>query len=201
MFLTKSVFFALGLVICAPLKAQIAEDTESKALSNSRTLQMIIEIPAGSNKKIEYEKNKNKFLIEKINGQNRIIDFLPYPGNYGFVPSTLVDKDEGGDGDPLDVLLIAESLETGTILDIVPIALLVLEDASEADAKIIATPVSADLRIIDATSLSDLNERYPAIISIIELWFLNYKGSSNIKFINWSDESIALNEVQKWRID
>ncbi|MDA9133798.1 inorganic diphosphatase, partial [Gammaproteobacteria bacterium] len=62
-----------------------------KTFSKNGFLQMVVEIPAGTNKKIEYDKNINEFFIDKIDGVDRVINFLPYPGNYGFIPSTKMD--------------------------------------------------------------------------------------------------------------
>ena len=43
-------------------------------------------------------------------GKERIIQFLPYPGNYGFIPETLA-----GDGDPIDVIDLDESEQRGAL--------------------------------------------------------------------------------------
>ena len=111
-----------------------------------------------------------------------------------------MDKSLGGDGDALDVLLISERLDTGTILDVIPIALLVLDDSDEIDTKIIAIPANKNLQVIDANLFKELNDKYPALKQIIELWFLNYKGAGSINFISWGDEVDALNEINKWII-
>ena len=37
------------------------------ALSENKNIQMIVEIPAGTNKKIEYNSNNNTFKVNKIN--------------------------------------------------------------------------------------------------------------------------------------
>lgn len=169
-----------------------------KTYSKNKNIQMVVEIPAGTNKKIEYSYDKNKFVIDLIDQKDRIIDFLPYPGNYGFIPSTLMSKKYRGDGDALDILLISETLETGAILDIIPIGMLVLEDSKENDTKIIAIPVKKSMRIIDATSYTELCKNYPAVKDIIQLWFLNYKGDGIIEFIKWDDEVSAKKEVDKW---
>ena len=174
---------------------------ETKTFSDQNTLQMVIEIPAGTNRKVEYDNFKNEFLINKINGSDRVINFLPYPGNYGFIPSTLMDKGRGGDGDALDILLISEQLDTGTILSVIPIGLLVLEDSDELDTKIIAVPASQSLQVINATSFGELKANYPALIEIIQLWFLNYKGNGIMEFIEWGDEIAALNEIDKWKVE
>jgi len=188
----------LFLFVTFPIHADIY--SEAKIFSDENILQMVVEIPAGTNKKIEYDKFKNEFLINKINGSDRVINFLPYLGNYGFIPSTLMDKERGGDGDALDILLISEQLDTGTIVGVIPIGLLVLEDFGEIDTKIIAIPASKSLQVIDATSFVELNINYPALKRIIKLWFLNYKGTGIIEFIRWDDEVAALNEINNWKI-
>jgi inorganic pyrophosphatase len=64
----------------------------------------VVELGAGTNRKFEYNKITGKFEQDFQNGKPRVISYLPYPGNYGFIPSTLSDKSMGGDGDALDVL-------------------------------------------------------------------------------------------------
>ena len=173
---------------------------EIKTFSKEGFLQMVVEIPAGTNKKIEYDKNLNDFFIDKIDSVDRVINFLPYPGNYGFIPSTKMDKERGGDGDSLDILLISESIDTGTILNVIPIGLLVLQDSNEIDTKIIAITAEENLRIINAINYSDLNKDYLALQNIIKLWFINYKGDGIVKFIKWGDETDAKSEINKWSL-
>ena len=64
----------------------------------------LIEIPKGCRNKFEVDKESGALKQEYRDGKPRIVDFLGYPGNYGLVPLTLLAKDSGGDGDPLDVL-------------------------------------------------------------------------------------------------
>lgn len=168
--------------------------------STDKYLQMVIEIPAGTNKKIEYDFDKNIFIVDRINQKKRIVNFLPYPGNYGFIPSTLMAKENGGDGDAIDILLLSETLPTGAVVDVIPIGMLVLEDSGENDSKIIAIPVNEDIQIIKSTSYDELSNNYPSIINIIELWFLNYKGDKVIEFIRWDDEIAANTEINKWML-
>ena len=64
-----STIFLMSLSICAENYDEI------KPFSDQNILQMVVEIPGGTNKKIEYDKNKNDFVIDKRNGSDRIIDF------------------------------------------------------------------------------------------------------------------------------
>lgn len=165
--------------------------------SENGHIQVVIEIPAGTNKKFEYDYETNSFIAEMQNGKERIVNFLPYIGNYGFIPSTLMDKTQGGDGDPIDVLVLSEHLKTGTVIQVMPIALLRLIDNDEIDSKIIAVPVDSEQRIIQAKSLSELKSRYSNIQKLIELWFLSYKGPYKVKTMGWEDEKMANIEIMK----
>ena len=193
----KHIFLSITFLLVLSLNANYME---IKTFSKDGFLQMVVEIPAGTNKKIEYDKNLNDFLIDKIDGIDRIINFLPYPGNYGFIPSTQMDKERGGDGDALDILLLSESINTGTIIDVIPIGLLVLQDSNEIDTKIIAIPAEKSLRIINAANYSDLDKDYLILKDMIKLWFISYKGKGLIEFIKWGDEIDAKAEINKWAL-
>ncbi len=162
-------------------------------------VQVVVEIPAGTNKKIEYDYATNTFPADQKNGADRRIDFLPYPANYGFVPSTYMDTEKGGDGDALDVLLLSESLPAGSVVPVLPIALMELEDGGEKDNKLVAIPADAALRIIAARNFGELRADYPGILTILEKWFLGYKGPDVMVFKGWQDEKAAMADVYKWQ--
>lgn len=163
--------------------------------SSTNNINAVIEIPVGTNKKYEYNKSTKTFEIDKKDGKERVVDFLSYVGNYGYIPSTYSDPKVGGDGDALDVLVISESVPTGTILDIKPIGVLKLIDAGEFDYKIIAVPVKPSKQIIKAQNFKELSENYPIAKKIIEMWFLNYNPSDEAKIDGWGNEDEALSEI------
>jgi len=162
-------------------------------------LQGVIEIPAGTNLKFEYDKQALQFKPDLRDGKQRMIDFLPYPVNYGFIPSTRMDKQRGGDGDPLDVLVLAEHLPTGTVIEVLPIGLLLLCDLGEWDNKVLAIPIDPALRIISAVNWTEFQLRYSAARHIIEQFFTYYDGLGVMTLMGWGDEKAALEEVEKWR--
>ena len=163
-------------------------------------LQMVVEIPAGTNVKLEYDIETNTFPVDKKNGKDRVIEFLPYLGNYGFIPSTIMDISRGGDGDAVDILLLSEHLPTGTIIEVLPIGVLVLEDSGEKDSKIIVVPIDESLRIMRTHSYESFHSEFFEAKQLIQLWFLGYKEGSVIKFISWKDEKAARIEIEKWSI-
>ena len=166
-------------------------------LSINSNLNAVIEIPAGTNKKFEYNRTTKSFEIDKTDGQDRIINFLPYLANYGFIPSTYSDLKKGGDGDPLDVLVLSESTPTGTIIEIKPIAMLKLLDNGEQDYKVIAIPHDINQRILDIKNLEELTTRFPEIKKMIELWFLNYNKKDEAIINGWANERATLKEIFK----
>lgn len=63
-----------------------------------KTLNVIIETPKGSDKKYDYDFEKRGFVLKKL-----LPAGLVFPYDFGFIPDT-----KGEDGDPLDVVSIAE---------------------------------------------------------------------------------------------
>lgn len=164
--------------------------------STNNILNVVIEIPAGTNKKFEYNKITNTFEVDQKNGKDRVVQYLPYLGNYGYFPSTYSDPNKGGDGDALDVLVLSESVSTGTVLEVMPIAVLKLVDDGELDYKIIAIPVDETKQIIKAGTYTELSQNYPEVQQMIEFWFLNYNKDDEAKIEGWGNEKEALNEIK-----
>jgi len=160
------------------------------------TINAIIEIPAGTNKKYEYNPYANRF----VHTENRIVNFLPFPGNYGFIPSTMMDTTRGGDGDALDILVISEHVKRKTVMEVIPIAVLRLKDKNETDDKIIAVPADNDDMIIKAKSFAELEKFYPEVIRILETWFSSYNSTEKAKILGWENEKEALKIINLWSI-
>ena len=160
----------------------------------------VIEIPAGTNLKTEYHPDRKAFLPDSLDGEVRYVNFLPYPGNYGFIPSTYMSAKKGGDGDPLDILVICEQTPAKTIIETIPIATLRLLDDGEIDTKIIAVPAAPKLRVIQATSYQDFIIKYDAARAIIEQWFLSYKGVGRTELLGWNDEQYAMRIIRQWMV-
>lgn len=169
------------------------------SMSSNNLINAVIEIPAGTNKKYEYNASSKTFEIDQKNGENRIVQFLPYPGNYGYIPSTFSDPEKGGDGDALDVLVLSESMPTGTVLEITAIAVLKLIDEGELDHKIIAIPADNTLQLIRSKTYVDFEKHYPEVKQIIELWFLNYNKDDKSELEGWGDEMEAIREINSSR--
>lgn len=140
----------------------------------------VIEIPAGTNDKWTTDWDSGEIYHEQKDGKPRVIQFLAYPFNYGFIPQTYLGKAEGGDGDPLDVVLIAPQCPRASVQAVRVLGALELEERGEKDTKLIS--VLSEGMFSEITDLAALKSRYPGMLEMIHLWFDSYKGPGTFQF-------------------
>lgn len=191
------IFILVAFISCKESPKQPIDYYHLPTFVND-TLQAVIEIPAGTNKKIEYDKERKEFIIDSIDGKPRSIEFLPYIGNYGFIPSTYSNPEEGGDGDALDILVLAESQPSGSLMKVIPIGVLRLQDNGASDDKIIAVPAQKELQIFPVKDFESLSIHYPEIRKIISLWFQNYDTKDKLSVLAFNGEDTAIAIIKKW---
>ena len=138
---------------------------------------VIIEVPVGGQPiKYEMDKESGTLIVDRF-----LYTPMTYPGNYGFVPHTLSD-----DGDPIDVLVCnTRPLIPGCVINVRPIGVLIMEDNSGEDEKIIAVP-STDLtkRYDNVNDVFDLPE---ITRQQIEHFFEHYKDLEPGKWVKIGD--------------
>lgn len=137
-------------------------------------LNVVIEIPTGSNHKIEWDRERACFMLDRVEPMA-----FAKPCNYGFIPQTL---DE--DGDELDVLMITDQpLTTGIWMKAKILGVMKFVDGGEVDDKIICVPED-DRNNGDAyNTLEDLPAQ---TLKQIEYHFNHYKdlkkpGTTEVK--------------------
>ncbi len=113
----------------------------------------VIEIPTMGRNKYELDKELGVFRLDRV-----LHSAVHYPGDYGFIPRTL-----GDDNDPLDVLvLLAEPVFTGCLVEVRPVGLFHLVDHGVADEKVLAVhlgdPFAAEISDIDGVPAHALRE-------------------------------------------
>lgn len=164
------------------------------AVNADGTVNIVVEIPTGTTAKWEVNKPDGVMKWEFKNGKPRVVKYLGYPGNYGMIPKTLLPKELGGDGDPLDVILLGDALPRGSVAKGRLIGVLKLLDSGEQDDKLIAIPDNSPLAA--ATSLKELQDKYPGVLQIVELWFSNYKGRGVMVAKGFGDQAVAEEVLQ-----
>jgi len=123
---------------------------------------VITEIPAGSNNKYEIDKETGLIALDRA-----MHTAQSYPFDYGFVPQTLWD-----DGDAADVVLLSTySLHPGILVRVRLVGLMTMIDDDESDDKLIGVPVD-DPRWDDVQDIDDVHDH---TLREIRHFFRTYK--------------------------
>ncbi|TDM00089.1 MAG: inorganic pyrophosphatase [Flavobacteriaceae bacterium] len=132
----------------------------------SKTIEVVIEIPKGSRNKYEYDHKKDRIVFDRM-----LFSPMHYPADYGYIPDTL-----GGDGDPLDVLvLFTEPTFPGCYAEVRPVGVFLMSDDKGEDEKIICIPVGDPI----ANQIESLDQVNPHLLREIEHFFKVYKDLEN----------------------
>jgi len=191
--MARLVYFLGGLLMSPSFAGAVTQCGTTKScmtvppISADGHVQMVVEIPSGTTQKWEVSKQDGKLYWEKQDGAPRIISYLSYPGNYGFVPGTLIDESKGGDGDQLDIILIGSALVRGSVVPVRIVGVLKLVDTGEQDDKLIALPISAAL-----SDIRDIDDLYLGMQGILETWFKNYKGKDRVESLGFQNRQRGL---------
>ena len=126
-------------------------------------INVLIEIPAGSKNKYEFDKDMGAMILDRV-----LFASVQYPYDYGFVPNTLAD-----DGDPLDGMVIMDQPTfPGCVIAARPIGMLEMIDGGDRDEKILCVP-EEDPRYADVQSLDDIHSHR---LDEIAEFFRTYKN-------------------------
>ena len=161
------------LVAPTPLHRLPALDAEGRP-------QVVIENPAGTHAKWEVDES-GVLRWERRDGRLRTIDYLPFPANYGFVPST-----RGGDGDPLDVFVLGPVRARGAVVSCRWLGMIAMRDDGEQDDKLLAVPADGHEGYQDLAGLEDLDARWPGARTILETWLGHY-DDAELVIEGWHD--------------
>lgn len=148
--------------------------TAYPAIPGEDEVHVVIEIPAGTSGKWETTKDGEAIAWELLETGPRVVRYLAYPANYGMIPRTLLPEPMGGDGDPLDVVLLGPAIPRGSVVRARPVGVLELRDTGEEDDKLLAVPLAG--LFSEVRDLDGLRSGYAGVLEIIETWFASYKG-------------------------
>jgi len=146
-----------------------------KGAGRNGTVTAVLETTKGSRTKLDYDAKRRCFVVSKV-----LPEGMSFPFDFGFIPSTT-----GGDGDPLDViLLLDESVPTGTV---VPARLIGVIEATQTSKggervendRLLAVGASSLLHQ-KVRRLADLPS---AIVEQIEQFFVAYNRLEGKKFV------------------
>ena len=124
---------------------------------------LIVEIPAGSRNKYEYNAEAGIMALDRV-----LHSSVRYPFDYGFVPNTLAE-----DGAPLDAMVIMEEPTfAGCLITARPIGILDMTDAGVNDGKLLCVP-AADVRQVGVRSIRQIS---PSQLEDVAEFFRTYNS-------------------------
>jgi len=151
-------------------------------------INVIIEIPKDAEPvKYEVDKATGAIFVDRV-----LSTPMRYPCNYGYVPQTL-----GGDGDPLDVLVILPlPLVPGSVIRCRPVGVLRMTDEAGSDEKLLAVPVPT---VFDGYShIADVDQVSRHWLDRIGHFFEHYKDLEKGKWVKvegWFGADEARREI------
>jgi inorganic pyrophosphatase len=151
-------------------------------------IEALIEIPVGSRNKYEYDPRRGRIRLDRV-----LYASVHYPTDYGLIPDTLAS-----DGDPLDILVLAEEpVFPGCLVQARVIGVLHMRDQGEDDFKIVAVEHN-DPRLSPINALGDVA---PHLLKEIETFFNTYKDleGKETEIRGWRDREDALRLIDEGR--
>jgi len=126
------------------------------------TVNAVVEVPYGCANKYEYDETLHLFRLDRP-----LFASVHYPGEYGFIPSTL-----SPDGDALDiVILVTHATFPGCIMEARSVGVLEMIDRGKHDQKILAVAESSPTH----AEIKNLKDLAPHVLDEIEHFFSVYK--------------------------
>lgn len=156
---------------------------------------MVVEIPAGTNDKWQTDAVSGTQYWDTLDGQPRVIRFLSYPFNYGCFPQTVLPKALGGDGDPLDCVLLAPAQPRGAVVPVQVIGAIHFTERGETDTKVLA--VLPDGYFASIANLSQMKREVPGAVEMTREFFEYYKGPGAFRFHGYADRAEAVALIEK----
>jgi inorganic pyrophosphatase len=141
----------------------------------------VIEIPRGSRNKYEIDHETGRVHLDRV-----LYTPFVYPVDYGYFDKTL-----GGDGDPLDALVLLEfPVFPGVVVNVRAVGVLPMEDDGGMDEKILCVPAK-DKRW---EHIQDINDVPQQTKNEIAHFFEHYKDLEPGKWVKlgeWANKAEA----------
>jgi len=136
---------------------------------------VVVEVPAGSRNKYEYEPELGVIMRDRVLPGN-----IRYPADYGFIPSTL-----STDGEPLDVVVAAyDPVFSGCMVRARVVGALQMGGQEGTEPNIFCVP-DEDPRFEDIGTLEDLPEQNLRELENFFVTFSQLEGDEEAEVQGW----------------
>jgi len=177
-----------------PLFSRFSPARVSAQLDSTKTY-MVVEMPAGSALHQKLDTSGNI-----VQGSGQTINFLPPPGNFGVVVGCGKVDSTSGEIQRLQVLTMMSAFEAQSVIEILPVAAIVLTREGVSVPVVIAIPVDSTMQTIRVKNFVDLITEYDAARYILQQWFINYQGRDVFGLSGWRDEHYARQLTADWKL-
>lgn len=177
------------LALSGVLPACRPDYTDAPTFSAERKLlQVVVETPAGTNHIQHLDVASGEFRPVRRAGLDQVVEFLPSPGNGGFIPGTHSTSPET----PVSALVLAETQPAGTIVEVLPLSLVTLDDNGTLRSVVLAVPARPSQQILPETvTWQALVEKYPGVREGLRQWFQHQGRAGEVRVVSWKDEKAA----------
>ena len=141
----------------------------------------VIEIPRGSRNKYEVDHETGRVHLDRV-----LYTPFVYPVDYGYFDKTL-----GGDGDPLDALVLLEfPVFPGVVVNVRAVVVLPMEDDGGMDEKILCVPAK-DKRWEHIQDINDVPEQTKNEIAHFFEHYKDLEPGKWVKLGQWANKAEA----------
>ncbi|MCX6477910.1 MAG: inorganic diphosphatase [Micrococcales bacterium] len=144
-------------------------------------IEAVIEIPRGSRNKYEVDHETGRVHLDRV-----LYTPFVYPVDYGYFDKTL-----GGDGDPLDALVLLEfPVFPGVVVNVRAVGVLPMEDDGGMDEKILCVPAK-DKRWEHIQDINDVPEQTRNEIAHFFEHYKDLEPGKWVKLGTWANKAEA----------
>ena len=144
-------------------------------------IEAVIEIPRGSRNKYEVDHATGRVHLDRV-----LYTPFVYPVDYGYFDKTL-----GGDGDPLDALVLLEfPVFPGVVVNVRAVGVLPMEDDGGMDEKILCVPAK-DKRWEHIQDINDVPEQTKNEIAHFFEHYKDLEPGKWVKLGQWANKAEA----------
>ncbi len=141
--------------------------------SKKRTCRAIIETPRGKRNKFDYDPALDLFVLGGL-----LPEGMVFPFDFGFVPGTL-----GGDGDPLDILVLMDApAHVGCLLDVRIIGVINAQQSDDGRKEKNDRLIGVAIHSYDHEQMESIDDLNKTFLSQLEEFFVSYNKQRGKNF-------------------
>jgi inorganic pyrophosphatase len=138
-----------------------------------RKCRIIIETPKGCRNKFDYDPASDLFMLGGLLPEGMI-----FPFDFGFVPSTI-----GGDGDPLDIMVLLDApAHVGCLIEVRLIGAIRAQQTENGETEENDRLFGVAIHSYEHEDLHSIDDANPSLLKQVEAFFVSYNKQRGKKF-------------------